>query len=423
MLKFLCEEVSIKRCLLLFFDLKLAESGIISIELEGLIKCYIKEIIMAAFEELGLNLNFIEGLKKEKITVPTEIQEKVVPAALENKDIIAQSQTGSGKTLAYLLPIFQRISADKREMQAIILAPTHELVMQIEKVIKSLADNSGVPVTSTSIIGDVNVKRQVEKLKEKPHIIVGSTVRILDLIKMKKISAHTIKTIVMDEADRLLEDKNIGVVKDIIKTTLRDRQLMAFSATIDEKIENAAKDLMKEPEVIRVEEKLQVNPNITHMYIACEQRDKIEVLRKLVAATNPKKAIVFINNTEETETTTMKLQYHNLKAYGIHGKATKEERQKAMENFRTGKLQLLVASDIAARGLDVKDVTHIFNLDLPRDSRDYLHRVGRTGRGAQKGSAISIITPKELSDIKKYQKDFGIKIQEKVLFKGELWDK
>lgn len=375
------------------------------------------------FEKLGLNPNLIDGLRKERIEIPAEIQERVLPLALENRDIIAQSETGSGKTLAYLLPIFQRIAVHKREMQAIVLAPTHELVMQIDKVIKSLAEDSGLPITSTPIIGDVNIKRQVEKLREKPHIVVGSAVRVFELIKMKKISAHTIKTIVLDEADRLLEDKNIGVIKDIIKTTLKDRQLMAFSATIDEKVQAAAQSLMKEPEVIKIEEKLQVNPNITHMYITCEQRDKIEVLRKLIAAAKPKKAIVFINKSEETEITTMKLQYHNLKAYGIHGKASKEERQKAMENFRNGNLQLLVASDIAARGLDIKDVTHIFNLDLPRDSRDYLHRVGRTGRAEEKGSSISIVTMKETAFLKKYEKDLNIKIEEKILKSGKLLDR
>jgi len=378
---------------------------------------------MMLFEGLGLSLNLIDGLKKEGITEPTDIQEKVIPLALENKDIIGQSQTGSGKTLAYLLPIFQRIQADKREMQAIILAPTHELVMQIDKVIKSLSENSDVAVTSAAIIGDVNIKRQVEKLREKPHIIVGSTGRIFELIKMKKISAHTIKTIVIDEGDRLLDDKNIAVVKDIIKTTLRDRQLMVFSATIDEKVLNIAKDLMKTPEVIKVEEKLQVNPNISHMYITCEQRDKMEILRKLIAAEKPKKAIVFINKGMETEITTSKLQYHHIKAYGIYGSAEKEERKKAMEDFRNGKLQILVASDIAARGIDVKDVTHIINLDLPVEAKDYLHRVGRTGRADQKGKAISIVTDKETNAVRKYEKSFGIEIKEKVLFNGKLVDK
>jgi ATP-dependent RNA helicase DeaD len=372
------------------------------------------------FDELGLNINLIDGLKKENITVPTEIQEKVIPLALKNKDIIGQSQTGSGKTLAYLLPIFQNIESKKREMQTIILAPTHELVVQIDKVIKALAEDSMLSITSLAIIGDVNIKRQVEKLREKPHIIVGSTGRILELIKMKKISAHTIKTIVIDEGDRLLDEKNIGAVKDIIKTTLRDRQLMLFSATIDAGVINTAEGLMKTPEVLKVEDNISVNPNIEHMYVLTELRDKIEMLRKVIAAEKPSKAIVFINKTDETEITTLKLQYHHFKAYGLHGKATKEERQKAMEDFRSGRLQLLVASDLAARGLDIKDVTHIINLDLPAHSKDYLHRVGRTGRANESGKAISIVTQTELSLIKKYEKEFNININVKEVHLGKL---
>ncbi|MCY6356435.1 DEAD/DEAH box helicase [Clostridium sp. ZS2-4] len=373
-----------------------------------------------SFQELQLNSNLIEGLKKEGINEPTDIQVKAIPLALENKDIIGQSETGSGKTLAYLLPIFQKIDSNKKEMQAIILAPTHELVMQIDNQIKLLSQNSGIPITSATMIGEVNIKRQIEKLKEKPHIIVGSTGRVLQLIKMKKIRPHTVKTIVIDEGDRLLDQNNLTGVKDVIKTTMRDRQLMVFSATINEKTLNIAKGLMKETEIIKIEEKNQVNPDITHYYITAEQRDKIETLRKLVAGLKPEKAIVFINKSDEIEITTSKLQYHHIKAHGIYGSASKEERKKALDGFRNGKIQLLIASDLAARGLDVKDVTHIFNLDLPEDSNEYLHRTGRTGRAGNLGTAISIVTKEEISLIKKYEKDFNIKIEAKTVYKGAI---
>ncbi|WP_138205774.1 DEAD/DEAH box helicase [Haloimpatiens lingqiaonensis] len=373
-----------------------------------------------SFNTLNLNQNLIEALKKQGIEEPTDIQMKAIPISLENKDIIGESQTGSGKTLAYLLPIFQKIHTDKREMQAIVLAPTHELAMQIDKQIKLLSENSRLGVTSATIIGEVNIKRQIEKLREKPHIIVGSSGRILELIKKKKISAHTIKTIVIDEGDKLLDQNNLNSVKEVIKTTMRDRQLMVFSATINEKTLNTAKALMKEPEVIKVEDKNIANPNITHMYFVTEHRDRIETLRKLIASTKPEKAIVFINKSEEIKLTTLKLQYHNMKAYGIYGTASKEERKKALEGFRSGKFNILVASDLAARGLDVDDVTHIFNLDLPRDPKEYLHRVGRTGRAGKSGTALSIITKGEVSTIKKFSKDFNIKIEEKEIFKGSI---
>lgn len=373
-----------------------------------------------SFNTLGINLNIIAGLIKQDISNPTEIQEKAIPLAMENKDIIAQAQTGSGKTLAYLLPIFHKIDSSKREMQAIVLAPTHELVIQIDKQIKLLASNSGVPVTSTTIIGEANIKRQMEKLKEKPHIIVGSTGRILKLIKDRKISAHTIKTIVIDESDKLLDDKNIAGVKDVIKTTMRDRQLMAFSATINEKALNVAQSLMKDPVTIRIEDKSPVNPNISHMYFTAEQRDKIEVLRKLIASVNPEKAIVFINNSEVIDVVTSKLKFHKIKAYSIYGSALKADRKKAIDDFKGGRLQLLISSDLSARGLDIKDVTHIFNLDLPEDTKEYLHRVGRTGRAGKTGTAISIVNKKELSLIKKIERDFNIKIEAKDIYKGKI---
>lgn len=371
------------------------------------------------FKELGLNDSLIEGLRKQGIEQPTEIQSNAIPKALENKDIIGQSQTGSGKTLAYLLPIFQKLDSSKKEMQAIVLAPTHELVMQIEKQIKTLADNSDMPVKSIAVIGEVNITRQIEKLREKPHIIVGSPGRILELIKRKKISAHTIKTIVIDEGDRLLDDNNSANVKAVIKTTMRDRQLMVFSATINNKALDASKALMKDAELIKAETQ-QLNPNVEHIYIAAEQRDKIEVLRKLIAALKPARAIVFINKSDEIDITTSKLQFHKLNASGIYGAAQKEERKKALEDFRNGKVQLLVASDLAARGLDIQEVTTIFNLDLPEENKEYLHRAGRTGRMGKEGTVVSIVTEKEITAIKKYQSAFGLEIKQKEIYMSTL---
>jgi len=240
---------------------------------------------------------------------------------------------------------------------------------------------------------------------------------------MKKINAQTVRTIVIDEGDKLLDENNINQVKDVIKTTMKDRQLMVFSATISDITTNTAKDLMKYPEIIKIDEMSPANSNILHYYITCEQRDKILMLRKLVAGLNPVRAIVFINKMDEIDITTSKLRYHKLQAYGIYGDSPKEERKKAIEDFRNGKLQILVASDLAARGLDIKDVTHIFNLDLPEDPKEYLHRTGRTGRFGENGIAITLVTEYEIANIRNYEKVFNIKIEEKSLYKGNLIDK
>lgn len=258
-------------------------------------------IMKTSFKALNLCEALITALQKEGILEPTAIQEKTIPLILLQKDLVGQSETGTGKTLAYLLPIFQAVDNQKRETQGLILAPTHELAIQIHRQIERLAENSGLPVTSAAIIGNVNIARQIEKLREKPQLIVGSSGRILELIRKRKISTQTIKTIVLDEADRLLDDHNLKTVEAVIKTTLRDRQLLCFSATMAPVTLERVKALAKKAEVIRVTEHTQVAPTITHQYFLSEQREKFEVLRKLVRIINPERALVFINKSEEIE--------------------------------------------------------------------------------------------------------------------------
>lgn len=377
----------------------------------------------SSFNDLNLNSNIIEGLKKQGITIPTAIQASSILPALENKDIIGEAFTGSGKTLAYLLPLFHKIDTSKREMQGIILAPTHELAIQIEEQIKLLSENSNVPVTSLSIIGDVNINNQIKKLKDiKPHIIVGSTGRILDLIRKKKITAHTIKTIIIDEGDNLLDPKRASITQDIIKTTMRDRQLMVFSASIKPETLEIAKSLMKEPVILKSEEKPAMNPNIEHMFVVCDRRDKFETLRKILVAVKPEKAIIFVNDNEDIELTTVKLNYHSKDCFAMSGKISKEDRKLAIESFRNGKIKILVSSDVTARGLDVEGITHVFHLDLPLKLNEYLHRSGRTARGNAYGTSICIATIKQLNIIKKYEKEFNIKFKEKKVFGGVLED-
>ena len=373
------------------------------------------------FNELALKPELVAALKKENITTPTDIQYKAIPEALLNKDIIAQSGTGTGKTLAYLLPLYHKLKPDTKEMQAIILCPTHELTMQILKQIERLTKNSAINLTGTPIIGNVNIDRQVEKLKTKPNIIVGTPGRILELIQKKKIAAHTIKTIIIDEADRLMDKSNSEFVKAIVKATLKERQLLAFSATIPQQLENDIKELMKEPLVIRIEEKMAIPDNISHMYFLAEQRDKIDVLRKLIRILEPKKAIAFLSNQgNEIEIFTSKLQYKGIDAVGIHGTSQKSDRKKAMEGFITGKTQLLVASDIAARGLHIEGVTHVFNINIPEDIKAYVHRAGRAARVGGQGTAISIVTERELKFLKTFEKQLGINIENKEMYCGEI---
>jgi len=376
--------------------------------------------MQTSFDQFGLDDSIVAALKKEGIVEPTSIQVQTIPFILESRDVVGQSETGTGKTLAYLLPIFQKIDTLKRETQAMILSPTHELAIQIQREIEILANNSGLAVTSAAIIGNVNIARQIDKLKEKPHIIVGSSGRILELIGKKKISSQTVKTLVLDEADRLLDENNSQTVKAVIKTTLRRTQLLMFSATLPAATLQRAEDILKTPEVIRVTDKVMIAPTITHMYFSAEQRDKVEVLRKLVRMVIPTRALIFINKSEEIEKLVEQLKFHGLEAEGIYGGASKINRRKAMDDFKSGKTSLLVASDLAARGLDIKGITHIFNLDLPEDPQLYLHRVGRTGRAGESGIAISIVNIKEVPYIKRLENMFEIKINHMEMLQSKI---
>lgn len=376
---------------------------------------------MKNFKELNISEQIVNGLQKEGITVPTQIQELTIPIIMEKEDIIAEAVTGSGKTLAYVLPSFERIDVESKELDTIILAPTHELVLQINTVIKNLAKDSDYAVRSAAIIANVNIKRQVEKLKTKPHIIVGTPGRVLELIKMRKIKAHLVKTIVIDEADKLLSDSNIEMIEDIIKTTLKERQLLAFSASISDSVIERASDLMKEPKLMNLTRE-KINNDIEHFSITTTRRYKNSVLRSLIHAAKPTKAIVFLNRNEFIQDLVAELKYHKIEAVGIFGNATKADRKKSLDAFRSGKATILISSDLMARGLDLKDITHVINLDVPEDFNEYIHRVGRTARAGKKGTAISIITEHEEQFLNRIATSNKITILPKELYNGALVD-
>lgn len=372
-----------------------------------------------SFENLKINEKIINGLNAMGIKEPTEIQEKIIPLALEKINLIGQSETGTGKTLAYLLPIIENVDINKKEMQCIILAPTHELAIQINNTINEIKKASGLEITSTPLIGSANIKRQIDNLKAKPHILVGSAGRILELIRKKKVSAHTIKNIVIDEVDKLLDKNNLPTVKDIIKVTPKQTQVMMFSATLNGKTLDIAKTLAEDIKVVSVKNN-KVNENIKHNYIKTDSRKKVETLRKLLNALKSPKVLVFNNDSYTTNTAVEYLLFNNVKVGSIAGNVKMEDRKRALENFRKGKINVLIASDIAARGLDIKGVTHVINFDIPEDSKDYLHRAGRVGRAGESGEVFSLVDDKEENLIKIHEKSFKISIPERILYRGNI---
>ena len=378
--------------------------------------------MQTSFEQIGLDKKLVAGLAKAAITIPTPVQAAVIPEVLQGRDVIGHSATGTGKTLAYLLPLFQKIESGKREVQAVVLAPTHELVMQIFRQAELLAQNSGIPVAAAAIIGEVNIARQIEKLKEKPHLLIGSAGRVLELIQKRKINAQTIKTIVLDEADRLLDENNRAAVAAVIKATQKDRQMLLFSATIPQETLIAAAQWLREPVHAAIRNDSPLPSGITHMYFVAEARDKLLVLRKLLAGIQPERALVFVNTAPAIAETVAKLNFHGVAAAGIHGSANKAERQAALQDYRDGRVRILVASDLAARGLDIDGVENVINLDLPESAQAYLHRAGRTGRAGASGRVFSIVDKGEARRIPSLRKSLRISVTEQQLSYGKIVD-
>ncbi len=376
--------------------------------------------MQTSFETLQLRTELISGLALQNIVSPTPIQVLTYPAFLEGKDLMVESHTGSGKTLAFLLPLFEKIKINTPTNQAIILAPTHELAHQIHEQIKLLAKNSGIPVTSALLMGEVSIEKQIQKLKEKPQILVGSPGRILDLILKKKVSVPTLETILLDEADNLLESSQSATVKKLLHQISHPVQIAMFSASMTAKVKELAAPFLKEPIFLRTTEQTSLNPNLEHFYIKTELKEKFETLKKLLLATNTQKALIFVSQHTNTKVLVEKLKYHNFTVATISGKLSKEERKNALLQFKTGKVKLLLSSDLSARGLDVSHITHVFHYDLPLTPYDYLHRAGRSARNGEKGCSISILTPKDLGIIGLLGRTFKIKPSEVILVKGRI---
>lgn len=359
------------------------------------------------FAEIDVGPELAAALARQQITEPTAIQIAALPVLLAGKDAYLNAETGTGKTLAYLLPIFCRLDAKQEATQVVIVAPTHELAIQIQRQCCDLAQNAGWPIRSLLLIGGTSMDRQIDKLKARPHIVVGSPGRIRELIGMGKLKAHTVRSVVIDEADRLLVQERLPAIRAIIQAAPRGRQLIFASAT--ERRESAEAIATLAPDLVMVRTgAAPVNENIEHLYLVCEGRDKPEVLRKLLHALRPERAMVFVHRNETAENVAAKLAYHQIPVADLHAASDKRDRKKAMDDFRSAQVRVLIASDVAAHGLDIKGVTHVFNLDVPTQSKAYLHRVGRTARAGAKGQAVTLMTGDEVRLVRRYENELGI---------------
>lgn len=374
------------------------------------------------FEEFIKNKEILEGLGRFGFKNSTPVQEAVYQKVLDGESLIIQAPTGSGKTLAYLLPVFEKYKNVKGENKVVIATPTSELALQIYRQSEDLRKNTGISLYSACVTGGSNIARQIEKLKNKPEIIVGTSARIIELIKKRKIAAHQVRTLILDEGDRLFDKDNKETTNALIKCFLRDRQILLVSATNTKEALDGL-NTWTDAVTISADGGREIPANIKHWYVVCDKREKVEILRGVLGATRTKKAIIFVNGSYESEMVYRKLLYHNYKVDFIGGKRTKQEREEAMKGFSNGKIKYLIATDLAARGLQFDNTDTVFHFNLPEVADTYLHRAGRTGRAGNVGRNLIIVTKKELPLIKKYEKALKIKFSEKFYYDGKLKDK
>ncbi len=356
--------------------------------------------------------------KKWPFDSEMKIQQEMIPAMLEGKDIVAESPTGSGKTLAYVLPILNKVDGSKKQTQALIVAPSQELAMQIVEVIREWT--AGTDITVQQLIGGANSARQIEKLKKKPTIVVGTPGRLNELARSGKLKLKEIETIVLDECDQLLSREYRVVVKSFIDGSAWGRQVVVVSATITEEIELVAERMMFDPVRFKIkpEEMVKVG-EVVHSFVKVEERDKTDMLRRL-ANQEGMHGLAFVNNIDQVLMKETKLKYKETPIVTLHSDMKKEERKKALDAFRKGEARILIATDIAARGLDIAGLTHVIHVDVPRTIEQYLHRSGRTGRAGADGEVLTLLSYKDEKTYKKWTREISAKPVQKVWAQGML---
>ena len=360
------------------------------------------------FEDFDLDPRCLRVLAKNNIETPTPIQEKAIPLALEGKDLIATAQTGTGKTLGFTLPSLTRLAAEKqRRNRMLILLPTRELCVQVESVVNDLA--KALKLKTALIYGGVGMGPQIDQLTHGSDIIVATPGRLLDHMGRGNVRFTDLEILVLDEADRMLDMGFLPDIRRIIAKLPRDRQTLMFSATFADEIRRLSSEMLRDPE--RVEVGFLATPvdSVRQLVIPVRQDDKSRVLLNLLKEEGGKvdTAIIFLHTKARTDRLGKTLVKAGYNAATIHGDLSQKLRQRALDGFRSGKYKILVATDVAARGLDVEDITHVINYDIPPTADDYVHRIGRTARASKEGDAITFVTPLDHATLATIEKAIG----------------
>lgn len=372
------------------------------------------------FTELAVPEDLIAALGRQHITVPTAIQTAAIPLLREGRNAYLHAETGTGKTLAYLLPVFDGLDLSLAATQAVIVAPTHELAIQIQRQCTDLAQHAGRAARILLLIGGTALDRQLDKLKKKPHLVVGSPGRIRELVEMRKLKLQQLRYLIVDEADRLLGVDGLPDIRALIAAAPPTRQLVFVSATEDAALTATVSALAPALAMVKTGA-VAVNENIEHFYVVCDERDKPDMVRRIFHALLPERAMVFVHRNDTAAQVAALLERQTVPVADLSGTLNKLDRKQAMDGFRSGAVRVLLASDVAARGLDIKGVTHIINLDVPTQSRDYLHRVGRTGRAGARGVAITLMAEGDTRLVRRYEEELGIRLQQVRVRDGQVY--
>ncbi|AOR23360.1 DEAD/DEAH box helicase [Clostridium taeniosporum] len=360
------------------------------------------------FKNLGINENIINVLNKNGIKTPTPIQEESIPKILDGKDIIGEAKTGTGKTFAFLLPIFQNILPNSKDIQVLILSPTRELAIQITDECKKFNVNNDINILS--VYGGKDIGNQLKKLKNNIHIIIATPGRLLDHINRKTINLSKLKTIVIDEADQMLLMGFKNDIEKIMKFTSKKHQMLCFSATIDSQVKKLAYRYMVDPLFIDVKSPTISIDKIKQEVIETTDRWKQNALCAALKEDNPFMAIIFCRTKRRADTLEIALHQKGFNCQKIHSDVPQAKRERIMKSFRKADIQYLIATDVAARGIDISSVSHIYNYDVPETPESYIHRIGRTGRAGEDGYTCMFIAPKDSYHLNEIEEKLGFKI-------------
>ncbi|WP_051318439.1 DEAD/DEAH box helicase [Cohnella thermotolerans] len=374
-----------------------------------------------AFEAIGVDARLAAKLAEAGMTGPTPVQAGAIPALAAGRDGILRSPTGTGKTLAYLLPTLQRIDPQRRETQAVIMAPTQELAMQIVRVAETYGEPLGIQ--TVALIGGAALSRQLERMKRRPQLVVGTPGRVWEVAKLKKLPLHAVKTVVVDETDRVFALGGKRDVESVLRGASRERQTVFVSATRSEAMREAESRWLNNPWETDATDERSGNglpATIEHGFIVCDRRDKIDMVRRLARHLKPSGALVFVNDIERIGELVSKLRYEGFAADALYGDTPGRERGETMRKFREGRTKLLIATDVAARGLDIPGLPLVVQFEPALDADHYVHRAGRTGRMGRAGRSITLIEPQERFIMAKLGKRLGIDIAELGMREGRL---